>query len=268
MTFFRGWRQTRVTKNLTISSNVSDYNAEFELGGPTGIVHVRLTIDSGVIVSASSIAVPALSTGDLVAGSTLRIINHGQIIGMGGIPGKGGDVDAVAPIFSLPGEPGLPAGPAMDIRIDVDLDNRDGDLFGGGGGGGGGGSGIVPGAVDCHSGGGGGGGAGAAVIAGAIAGIVGLCDFKTSGQPGGASTPTVAGVGGQGAVQHGSCIAGNGGSGGQYGQAGQKGADQVGCEQGSNGGLGGDAGKACELNGNTLTFIAGNNPTQVKGAVS
>lgn len=260
---------SRITRNLTISSNTSDYNIEFVLGGPTGTVHVVLRIDPGVIVSASSVAIPALATGDLVVGSTLRIVNNGQIIGMGGIGGKGGDIDARVPTN---GDPGTLAGPAMDIRIDTDIVNANGDLFGGGGGGGGGGAGSVlaGGSVpDCHSGGGGGGGAGAAVKAGGARGNATNCTFLTNGSAGLPSTPTAAGSGGAGAPPHSGCTTGNGGAGGEYGQAGQLGADSVGCTDSSSlGGAGGVAGKACELNGNTLTFISGNNPSQVKGDVS
>lgn len=67
-----------------ISANASDVNMAALFGNPATPGTYVLTINSGVYVTASSTSVAALSTGSFPAGSTVRIVNNGYILGRGG----------------------------------------------------------------------------------------------------------------------------------------------------------------------------------------
>lgn len=258
-----------LTRNqVSISANTQDYNLADVLGNPTKLVRVVLTIDTGVEVTSSDSTIFAFDTGSLPAGSQLKIINKGTFRGTGGDAGRGGDINNGA---NLPGSAGNDGGDAMNLQLDVSLDNTNGNILAGGGGGGGGGAGHRnAGATDCHSGGGGGGGAGSDVGAAAGAGSATNCTFITNGSGGTAGTTTTGGIGGAGATPHGStCVAGRGGDGGNIAEFGQAGVGATGCNFGNSpGGNGGEPGKAINLNGNTVTFLGGNTPARVKGNVT
>lgn len=133
---------------------------------------------------------------------------------------------------------GAGAGPAQDgfnaIELQglaVTVDNALGNIWGGGGGGGSGG------AADEAPGGG------------------GVPNGRAGGPAATDGTPTAPGVGGDDGM-------GNiGGNGGDYGEAGQFGSPPGTMPPGA-------AGKAINLGGGSVTWLSGNNPTQVKGAVS
>lgn len=229
---------------LEISSNMANYNITTMLGGPTSPVNVTLTIPNGVTVSSNSPSMPALDTGALPDGSTVTIINNGSIIGAGG-----NGSDASAPYGA--GNPGLPGGNAVNVQAPVTIDNTNGYIFAGGGGGGAAGSN----GFNCGPGGGGG-GAGAAPGGGGTSPAWGV----STASPGSAGS-TVGGAGGVSTT--GGC---NGGNGGGYGEAGSPGVAPWGGPP--PGGDGGASGKAINLNGQTITWLGGNDATRVKGAVN
>lgn len=226
-----------VVTDLTIAADTHNYNVFSAAGSPTGVVHVTVTIAAGVIVSDSTRTGYALRIGTgWAVGSTVTIVNNGYIEGYGGngAAGSGGD--------------------ALRVEgVDVSIDNTNGYVRGGGGGGG-----TGPDTVDCGGGGGGGGqgnpgGSGAAGGSGPFyTGSAGASGSRTG--PGGGGAAGVFGA------EHG----GNGGSGGSWGQSGDtSGASSDGARTG-----GGIAGKAVAKNGRAVTWLGGNNTTQVKGAVA
>jgi hypothetical protein len=221
---------------LSNAAAVSNYDLFAAAGSPSGPVDLIFT-NTGTIYSTST-AVAALSVIGFAAGSTITIINQGYIIGMGGNGGDGGSSS------SNYGQPGGAGGPAISLGLNVTIDNTAGYIFGGGGGGGGFGY-ATP------IGGGGGGG--------------GRSYATSSGGAGGAGTPsglaggngTTAGAGAGGTNGYGNDPAG---AGGDWGSAGVTPWYYP--------GAGGPGGKAIALNGYSVTWTAGNNSTQVKGAVS
>lgn len=265
------------TDIITITGNQTNYNLYSAMGSPAEPRNVLLTINGGVIIDSDTPNTPAFQTGSgWAAGSKIKIINNGQIIAKGGAGGAGGDAGN---FYAIAGSAGGAGGDAMDIQIDIDLDNTNGDIFGGGGGGGGGGgygrkqSGSIP-EITC-GGGGGGGGAGDDPSSGGAGGIgQEPTDFGSPNGAAGSAGTTVGGGGGLGANVSGepTPTTGDGGDGGGYGEVGNPGIRPFNqallTEVDAAGGPGGAAGKAIDLNGNSVTWLGGNNGTQVKGAVS
>ncbi|OOG37307.1 hypothetical protein B0B52_18370 [Polaromonas sp. A23] len=256
---------------LTIAANTSNYNLAQALGNPTQAVTAVVTINTGVTVSATSTAQAAFSTGALPAGSTIQIINKGSIIGAGGNGGAGGSARAN-------GNPGSQGGTALELTVNVSLDNTSGNVYGGGGGGGGGaGSYTYYPQFDTAGGGGAGGGAGSAGGAGGVGGVAG--GGGPQGGPGGngAAGGTDGGSGNSGfnlnPIYGHSGWGGGGGAGGAYGASGAVGGgaftyDGSSYSMTATGGTPGAAGNAIKLNASTVTWSGGNNSTQVKGPVN
>lgn len=248
------------TWTLTLSANEANVNIKTKLealyGSMSSAVVAVVTINSGVeIYSSTGSGYPAMQTGtSWPSGSTLKIVNYGKIRGAGG-DGAG------------PGIPGWYGGDALSLGISVTIDNTSvGNIFGGGGGGGQGGQ------ITSHSGevGGGGGGGGQGDNGGG-GGAHATAGITYPGEDGYAGAETHYGEGGNGGVNaSGSYNGGKGGYGGGWGTAGTSGySATVGGVPGGGGvTAGGAAGKAIDKNGKTVTWIAGNNATQVKGAVS
>lgn len=130
------WRQIfKRALQLQISADVFDYDLYSEAGSPSTPVDIVLTIGLDVIVGASSIANYALGCSTaLPAGSTVRIINKGRIMGAGG---DGGDA-----LFYGTGDGrndvthATDGGPALQLGAPTVIDNGSGYILGGGGGGG------------------------------------------------------------------------------------------------------------------------------------
>ncbi len=240
---------------LTISSDTANYNIATALENPTSAKNVILTINSGVTVYSTSASSPALDTGTLPSGSTVKIVNSGTIIGAGGAGGNGGSNGAPN------GGSGGNGGNSINIQLSVTIDNTNGNIFGAGGTGGGGGASTYAGGLSGAGGGGGGGGAGTACGAGGTGGT----GDPYNGAAGtmGCSTSGAGGAGGIGFGGNG----GNGGSGGDYGVPGNSGQNGTGNAPVGSGGSGGAAGQAVKLNSNSVTWLGGNNGTQVKGVV-
>jgi len=262
-----GYRAQHSAIYLSIASNLSNINLFSLFGSPVAAGNYIATIESGVLINSSSASTAALISGNFPNGSTLKLINNGQVIGAGGAGGVGGNPD-------IAGNPGNPGGNSIDTTIDLTIDNI-GDIFAGGGGGGGGG-GDIGGIIYCDAasdGSGGGGGAGNTGGAGAAAGNGASNDTSypgsAGGTTGGAGGATPTGVAGS---QGGGAAGGAGGAGGEYGAVGVTGVtgndDGSGCATPKVGGTGGAGGNAVKLNGNIITWVSGNNSTQVKGTVA
>ena len=229
---------------LTITEDAYNYNVAEAAGSPTTADNFTVTIASGIKVGSTSTTLPAFTTGNLPAGSTVTIVNHGRI------EGKGGN-GAAANTF---GEVGLPGGNALNLTVATTINNTDGEIWSGGGGGGGGVSYFLGGEwYNACGGGGGGGGAGF---------DPGLGVMYHPGQPQwnylmgpGANGTTEVGGAGSGDPRGPSCSNQRGGNGGNPGEAG---------DPSDNNYAGGVAGKAIVKNGNTLTWA---NQGSVRGAI-
>lgn len=245
---------TRPLYALTITGAQSNVNVRTSLSSPSIAGDVLVTITSSGVVNSTS-GSPALRWGTgWPAGCSFKLVSAGSVRGSSGVGGVGG-----TPGLGAPGSPGTAGNNAMDLdgnAVAVDLGTT-GQLFGGGGGGGGGGAGnSVSGA------GGGGGGGGQGDLGSGSGGAGGGGGFP--GSPGNAGGPSGAGVGGAGGVD-GFVNGGGGGYGGGWGDPGTTGDTST---TGAAGGAPGSGGKAINLNGGSVTWIAGNNATQVRGAVS
>ena len=271
---FFGSRQ-RVTINLTISSNVNNYQISQQRGGSyeAGFTDITVTNNSGIVVGSTAVGTASLATGaapNYASGDTIKIVNNGSIVGKGGNGGAGMANDGTGVAA------GQAAGDAIDIAFPTTVQNASGAKIegaGGGGGGGGRGSTVQPGqpgnppsqtggksqgqqpgqpsnppATQFFGGGGGGGGAGNQVGSGGAGGS----SQGQAGQIGQDTSPFSGGAGGDSTGQTNP----NGGAGGGRGQAGQA---------GQQGGGAGAAGKAVEPNGNQLTI---QNSGQVVGSTS
>lgn len=207
-----------------------------EFGAPTSAVTVSVTVQSGVLISATSTSIPAIRIGDAWPdGSTITLVNAGTIAGRGG--DGGGYLGGILNYIGTPGENG---GLGLYADYPVTIDNSTGVIAGGGGGGGQGSSDSSPGGTAAGGGGGGGmpNGSGGNSVSG-------------SGNPGTAASPLAAGVGGAVTGPVGGLYSGAGGDGGSYGQPGDSGTTGT---YGS-GGSGGSAGNC--INGNSnITWTA------------
>ena len=258
--------------NMEISGNQVDVDLAALLGPVPNPIVLNVSIARGTVLSAGSVGSYALDfDGALPAGSTLRLVNLGYILGRGGEGGRGGQVngDGVGE-SAFPGQAGGGAirGPGSGVVFEVT--NGDGRVWGGGGGGGGGGPCSSNGVDRYGKGGGGGGGAGGGGggAAGAETNGNEFGSPNRAGDGGNASTGTrgVAGIGGAGA-QRNSATGAAGGNGGAWGAAGNPGAEPSSTHRIS-AGAAGAAGKAIELNGGTILFNSGNGSPNIEGAVS
>jgi hypothetical protein len=237
---------------VAISADAANQNLKTLAGSPAGVCQIIATINAGVQVYSTNTATPALRTGGLAAGSKVKIINNGYIYGCGGAGGAGGDGGS-----KTAGAAGGAGGDALQLDDNTDVDNAGGYIFGGAGGGGGGG--YAPGHLGVDFGGGGGGGGMGRNGGAAGAGGVGLGGAGSNGTAGTTSAPGSGGDSGR----HEPPPDGWGGIGGDWGSSGYAGG-----AAGSAGGAAGVAGKAANLNGKAITWLAGNNSSQIKGAVA
>jgi hypothetical protein len=253
--------------SLTISADtLTSYNVFTAAGSPHGPCDVTLTINSGVIVNAGIVV------GNFHAQSTLRINNNGYILGTGGSGGAGGS--STSTTIGNAGNGGN-GGDAITTSIKTTIDNTSGNIWGGGGGGGGGSVHTTQNPpLDNFAGGGGGGGGGAGISSsggnGGSTHNIGSfpAEAGNNGNGGTSGSSGSRGTGGTGGSRTGfPPTGGTGGNGGNYGSAGSAGQSGTGTYGGSVG-SGGEAGFAVRLNGNSITWLGGNNGTQVKGSVA
>lgn len=221
---------------VVLSSNTTNYNLKSAVGNPATAINVTLTINSGVTVYATSTGVYALDLSGFASGSVIKLVNNGTIAGAGGAGGGGSSMG-----YNNAGAGGA-GGHAIRLSttgVTHIIDNASGYILGGGGGGGGGGNGYFE-TWD-----------GKSMVGNLSAGFAGGIGQGYGYGPGGS-------VGTNG---------GGSGAGGTWGNAGGNGYGYAGT--GMYGGAGGAAGYAVVMNGNSaLTWLAGNNSTQIKGAVA
>lgn len=260
---------------VRISSSIDNYDLRSALGSPSGPMKITVIVDSGVTIGSADEANPAFTTGSgWTAGTVVRLLNSGKIYGRGGDGGKGGYVSSVG--VATAGVTGKAGGNAVETTVPLIIDNTSGEIFGGGGGGGGG-QGFLDDDGIGVSGSGGGGGQGYGTSSG---GAAGNSDTQiAAGNVGTGGSASSAGAGG--AAAHSSDPTddgGAGGSGGAWGAAGTIGGEgSIGGSftpypppedgYGSGRGAAGAGGYAVKLNGQSVSWIAGNNGTQVKGTV-
>jgi large repetitive protein len=246
---------------IEIADDLQNVDIDDLAGNPEEAELVRIYIQPGVTVGSSDPSIPAITTGDLPVGSVVELVNDGTIHGRGG---NG------ACSYGGSGQNG---GDAVLATVEMTIDNSNGAIYGAGGGGGSG---------DDPAGGGGGAGGGAGCDGGgnASGGTGGHGSQRFSSSPGGdgasydgtagtgghAGSPSGAGAGGSGGSagdgqdQHGR---GQGGAGGGWGGGG--GGGYYWGDNERNSGPGGTAGYAVRIQGGSLTWLGGNNVTQVKG---
>jgi len=207
-----------------------------EYGAPSSAVDLTVSIQSGVLISATATTIAAFVIGvSWPSGSTISIVNDGVIAGRGGAGGgyPGG-------LLNYNGTAGEDGGLALLADYPVSIDNSSGVIAGGGGGGGQGSSDSSPGGTAAGGGGGGGSPQG-----------TGGVSVPGSGNNGTAGTPSAGGVGGAATGPVGGLYSGAGGDGGGYGQPGDTGTTGT----YGTGGAGGAAGDC--INGNSnITWIA------------
>ena len=221
---------SNTTTNYNLQTALSATYGSAILAGPVCVVSY---VDAGVDVSSPNVNVPAYTTGALVPGSVVALINNGNIIGKGG---DGGTATDPANGYTGAGQNG---GTAVDITISTTIQNNF-NIYGGGGGGNAMAFGLtynlplgLP-SIGILIGSGGGGGAGGGA-GGNIPSLIGL-QFYTPGTAGTAGQFGVPGVGGllqypisttQGPVTISINPNDRGGNGGQYGYPGTQGVFQV-----------------------------------------
>lgn len=197
----------------------------------------------------------ALRTGVFPAGSTLKIVNKGYIRGRGG---NGGPYNAA----------GGPGGSALYIDMGCTIDNGSGYIFGGGGGGGGAYLTLeefdyVDQDAFCPGGG------GAGSNGGSVVGMMyqGAAQQMVTVATPSAGSPDSGGTGGYYYWSANSSCYAKAGNGGNPGTAGVAGKAVRSAGYMDYAYSGGSAGAAITRNGNTVSIIAGNNTTQIKGAI-
>lgn len=257
--------QGSTTWNLELGSddqNVNLKDALEALYGPMVVaVSAVVRVAAGVTIGSANPSTPAMTTGtSWPSGSTLKIINDGKIYGAGGVGAS----------FNGPGGAG---GDALDLRVNVTIDNTNGQIFGGGGGGGPGGGDPYTDPAPAPSAGAGGGGQGS------DGGPGGTGDTGAGASNGSAGSSSGSGSGADGANG-----GQRGGAGGGWGSSGAHGNDPAsltagvvggpgggllpGGHFGFNGGNGYAGGRAVRKNSRSITWLGGNNTSQVKGLVA
>lgn len=205
---------------------------------PTTPTTVEITVTSQTNIVASSTANHCMDLTGLPNGSSILLINNGEIIAAGGNGGKGKDreLEEEQQCVDFPvSNAGIGAGGGNAILYDGDfnltIDNENGLIFGGGGGGGGGSSCWNSNSCTGNGGGGGGGGAGGVPTGGKAGGAGQQGESRTFGdlnalnpgtpaaQPGG-QAPSGGGGSGGAPGGNGSCTARAGGAGGGFGEPG------------------------------------------------
>lgn len=236
---------------LTLSADDNNVNVIDELEAIYGAgccdggdVVVVVTILPGVEIWSNNASYPALDFSGFDFGASLKLVNYGNVYGKGGTGNAGA------------------GGTALNLSRNITINNTTtGHIYGGGGGGGRGGFGWCNG-PDKAGGGGGGGGQGRSGGAGGDGEV-----YAAPGAAGAAGSSSAPGAYGAGGIYSETCAGGRGGTGGTWGGSGEDGSTGYGYFGGQTGQPGGAAGKAIEKNGATITWVAGNNSTQVKGVV-
>jgi len=231
--------------DIVIDTNRTAFDVFVAAGTPVTPVAIRVTVEPGVLVGAPNAATPAFTTGALAGGSSVTLINDGEIIGAGGDGGSGGNGGSGG-TGTLPycGRPGAAGGIAIAATVAMTITNN--GLIAGGGGGGGGMS-------ACNETAGGGGGAGSVAGAGGAGASatmqqeIAYCGQDNGYRVGAMGSPGMLMTGGPGGVTSATT---RGGDGGDLGQPGTEGSS---CVSGS--GSPGAAGFAIRHGASVITGI-------------
>jgi hypothetical protein len=113
----RGTQISAGGQEYILSSDTDNVNIFNLFGNPVDSDDFILIVDTGVTIGSTTSTNPSMDTGALPAGSTLTIINNGNIYGAGGASTADG-------------------GDSINFQMDTIVDNTNGYIFGGGGGGG------------------------------------------------------------------------------------------------------------------------------------
>lgn len=141
---------------LTVDTPTANYDICTEAIASAGdVTGLDITLTNNSTIYSTNTANAALTTGTCPANS-ITLVNNGEIIGAGGDGGGGGDYNW--PVVNLAGKPGEDGGDAIDVQLDLIIDDNTGQIYGGGGGGGGGAAADSIFALSPGSGGGGGAG--------------------------------------------------------------------------------------------------------------
>lgn len=263
--------------NIVIAATTADYNLATALGAlgyVAGPVAGTVTINAGVVVGSSGTGGYAFDVGSLpAAGSSISIINNGEIQGAGGAGGNGGSGNT--------GANGGTGGPALNSSIPITVTNNGAIRAGGAGGAGGGG--VLASGQSIGSGGGGGGGQGYGNSSGGTHGAV-VASFPSENPAfdangtlsinGTGGTSAGAGAGGAGGIcrtidpktllELSRNTGGAGGAGGAWGAAGSAGVAATNTggiiftgQALQGGGAGGAGGVAVQGNSNVTFLVAG-----------
>lgn len=191
-------------------------------------------INPDVIFGSTSASSAAFDTGSQSPGVSIRLVNRGKILGMGG---RGGNCEIGGGSNPSPAEPGQNGGPAINATVDMEIDNGAGLIWAGGGGGAGEEmKSVGPGYFTAAAGGGGGQGYGVARSGFySNGGYFEDLDFDGIGRSGNQSSPGETG-------------------GGEWGKPGV-----------THSAAGGLAGEAIKSNGNTVTIVSGDNEFNIRG---
>lgn len=191
-------KSNRVAISFTYSANTTNaaLNVTTISGYVAGKSDITVNINSGVYVYSTSTGTPGLTLTGGASGDTLRIVNSGFILGMGG---KGGDMTIVwdgrtGSLASSTAQVGAAGGTALSLGFPTTITNT-GYIAGGGGGGGA--AYAVIGLVGSMGAGGGGAGAGAggsAIRTGVSGAPSNTRVGGTGGGPGAAGTAGQSGV--------------------------------------------------------------------------
>jgi len=249
---------------VIIDADATNVKLDELLAYPSDPIEIWIVVEEGVTISSLSVSEPAFSFTGLSDGSLVYLVNRGTIHGRGG--------DGACSY----GGAGQDGGDAIEVGVDLFIDNTEGYIFGGGGGGG---------AGDDPTGGGGGAGGGLGCDGGldAVDGVGGDgpdrwgpvpggdgADYDgTPGLGGAAGNPGSPGGGGSGGAASDyvstGCCASQGGAGGGWGGGGGGGG---GVDSSRNFGPGGDAGLAVHLtSGGSVSWIGGDDLDHLKGQV-
>ena len=257
MVLRKGFFKAMRTITVTISAVTNQANIRALAGNPADAVNVIVNVNA--VVYSSTATVAALVTGaGWAAGSKIKIVNNSTIYGCGGAGGTSGVNEDVGWDNNSggvrPAAWGGSGGAAIEIQdgnVAVSIDNTNGFIYGGGGGGGGGATGSQPGNNE-------------SLVIGGTGGV-----GRSYNQSAGAGGNSYLVDGSYDSVSTDSATYSMGGAGGDYGAAGSAGHDPGTMTYYYTApSAGGAGGKAVALGGHSVTWIAGNDTTKIKGAVA
>ena len=222
---------------VSVSTAVANFNLNSHLGSPVDPADYIVTIEKNVAVYSADPALPAFSTGALPAGSAVKLVNLGSIIGAGGNGGTAGNLGGDVTCVNHGLADGGKGGDAVHAYVDLVVVNENGKIYAGGGGGGAGSSMFMKSASSYYGYGGMGGGGGQGYSGGLSGeGGVGVGGYAAAyeGCPAEAGSFAAPGDGldawqcmGHGAYDPDQCPSchqgGNSGAGGAFGQRGEPG---------------------------------------------